>query len=306
MRCLNGSSSSFGSPKKDLVYVGQSQGSYDKVQQYSYVGDGQGTFSKEVVTTHYTSMCRKLCIGMLAASGLAFACLAIAYMVLASSHSPRTDVSRSHGIDVNAKYNCRNVTNNLERAWSSTKRDWCCANAGSGCTAPTTSAMFDCQAGFANWANGWTDAKKHWCCTDKKLVCARSNVTTTEKPTSQGKDTMIAQTSGCDTECVYRSQTATCKERISWAANRQFIRTPHPCATAHSDTLRKCPACKEVCSLAGAGCVLTTAPPVSKATTSSPYDCTAGFENWKQGWSLKKKDWCCENMKRGCPPLIVP
>ena len=31
------------------------------------------------------------------------------------------------------------------------------------------------------------------------------------------------------------------------------------------------------------------------------YDCGAGFENWKYGWSSAKQSWCCSHHKRGCP-----
>lgn len=31
------------------------------------------------------------------------------------------------------------------------------------------------------------------------------------------------------------------------------------------------------------------------------YDCDAGFNNWKYGWSSAKQAWCCAHQKRGCP-----
>jgi len=35
-------------------------------------------------------------------------------------------------------------------------------------------------------------------------------------------------------------------------------------------------------------------------TTSKFYDCDAGFNNWRRGWSLTKKEWCCNMVQRGC------
>jgi len=33
---------------------------------------------------------------------------------------------------------------------------------------------------------------------------------------------------------------------------------------------------------------------------SDPYDCDAGYSNWKAGWSNSKKHWCCDHRQRGC------
>merc|ERR1712032_1291198 len=35
-------------------------------------------------------------------------------------------------------------------------------------------------------------------------------------------------------------------------------------------------------------------------TTSEPYDCNAGYSNWRAGWSADKKVWCCQNKHMGC------
>ena len=32
----------------------------------------------------------------------------------------------------------------------------------------------------------------------------------------------------------------------------------------------------------------------------APYDCTAGFGNWKRGWSVHKKEYCCGKYQLGC------
>jgi hypothetical protein len=34
---------------------------------------------------------------------------------------------------------------------------------------------------------------------------------------------------------------------------------------------------------------------------SLPFDCAAGYSNWRAGWSLNKQRWCCEHGGRGCP-----
>jgi len=37
------------------------------------------------------------------------------------------------------------------------------------------------------------------------------------------------------------------------------------------------------------------------ATTSAPFDCAAGWNNWQRGWSPGKKAWCCLYYRRACP-----
>ncbi|CAE8604249.1 unnamed protein product, partial [Polarella glacialis] len=33
-----------------------------------------------------------------------------------------------------------------------------------------------------------------------------------------------------------------------------------------------------------------------------PFDCEAGYANFQAGWATSKKEWCCSNVGRGCPP----
>jgi len=38
-------------------------------------------------------------------------------------------------------------------------------------------------------------------------------------------------------------------------------------------------------------------------TTTLPYDCKAGYQNWELGWSAPKKKWCCARSKLACDPF---
>merc|ERR1719387_1228872 len=35
-------------------------------------------------------------------------------------------------------------------------------------------------------------------------------------------------------------------------------------------------------------------------TTLKPYDCEAGFSNWRKGWSIPKKHYCCQHKRVAC------
>lgn len=41
-------------------------------------------------------------------------------------------------------------------------------------------------------------------------------------------------------------------------------------------------------------------------TMSEPFDCDAGFNNWKAGWSTNKMLWCCSHYQKGCGDPGVP
>eukprot|EP00931_Biecheleriopsis_adriatica_P004653 TRINITY_DN106295_c0_g1_i1.p1 TRINITY_DN106295_c0_g1~~TRINITY_DN106295_c0_g1_i1.p1 ORF type:complete len:185 (-),score=44.58 TRINITY_DN106295_c0_g1_i1:37-591(-) len=42
-------------------------------------------------------------------------------------------------------------------------------------------------------------------------------------------------------------------------------------------------------------------------TTSEPFDCKAGAANWRNGWSEKKKDFCCQHFPPiGCEEFSAP
>merc|ERR1712087_758271 len=33
---------------------------------------------------------------------------------------------------------------------------------------------------------------------------------------------------------------------------------------------------------------------------AAEYDCNAGLQNFVKGWSVQKKQWCCNRFKKGC------
>lgn len=40
-------------------------------------------------------------------------------------------------------------------------------------------------------------------------------------------------------------------------------------------------------------------------STSLPFDCDAGYFNWREGWSVQKQEWCCKFEQRGCPTMPI-
>merc|ERR1712060_186800 len=136
------------------------------------------------------------------------------------------------------------------------------------------SLPYDCEAGYSTWKAVWSEPKKRWCCARQQKGCPER----------------VPSGRGCDTPCLYHGMTATCKDRISYAAKHFFSHSDDSCRQAHSRVQRECHIC-EACTIA-AQCGGTSA--------SIPYDCAAGLVNWRVAWSPGKKIWCCSHEKKGC------
>ncbi|CAK9036646.1 unnamed protein product [Durusdinium trenchii] len=102
-------------------------------------------------------------------------------------------------------FDCNAALGNWCRAWSPSKKVWCCNNQQKGCQSPDTPPNCDagagkvwkkvmisghwswesqmagaatsvakpyaCHAGLAGWEHGWSGAKKSWCCSHEQLGC---------------------------------------------------------------------------------------------------------------------------------------
>jgi len=158
----------------------------------------------------------------------------------------------------------------------------------------SVSELYDCDAGFDNWQRGWSIGKKSWCCDHHHKGCA------------------IATTSN-RFDCLIHGQPATVNRwtpaHKSWCCHHygagcvpvKPLPSPDPfnCAIAPPKTwgLFK----RKWCCKHHHICNSDANPPPVPATTSFPYDCNAGYANWKAGWSIGKKGWCCAHGGRGCP-----
>jgi len=62
------------------------------------------------------------------------------------------------------------------------------------------------------------------------------------------------------------------------------------------------------CRTEGVGCRLFVNPALPEPAPApapsgpvDPFNCADGFLNWKAGWSVQKKQWCCNIHGKGCP-----
>lgn len=170
-------------------------------------------------------------------------------------------------------FDCDAGFSNWQKGWSDAKKIWCCKHTHRGCG--TVSTPYDCHAGLSNWQAGWSDSKKSWCCHHFQLGCGHT--------ASSGL--------GCSASCELHGTMATCKDRIQFSARHSFAHQPGACGKAYRSVQTECDTCA-ACQVEEVQC--------QELPVSYPYDCDAGFSNWRAGWSARKKHWCCQTYQKGC------
>mmetsp|Transcript_81314 Transcript_81314/g.143462 ORF Transcript_81314/g.143462 Transcript_81314/m.143462 type:complete len:559 (+) Transcript_81314:101-1777(+) len=212
-------------------------------------------------------------------------------------------------------YDCNAALSNWQHAWSESKKSWCCQHQHKGCAG--ASAPYDCTAGVDNWQSGWSQPKKDYCChhTPTHLGCAPVQTITYDcdagaehvwsgakrqwccDHAQKGCVHTTANPLGCKAACKLQNEAATCHDRIQYAATHQFAHEENACGQAYSKVQVECDVCGS-CTLQEASCQSLSV--TIKVKTSQPFDCAAGYSNWKAGWSSPKKAWCCSHENRGC------
>lgn len=301
--------------------VGSGRGKYEMVPQYNFVGQGQGSFIKSEALGG-APICGGLLYPLLGVLGTMFAVTGLfAIFVLfqpgktttttvpgliplgpGSSNSPPESPSPSPTSTQMPQ--CGPATASAEEiealaaSWPTEHRSFCCIHHGRGCTTTSTTRLpYDCQASAEDWDVGWSERKKAWCCQNEPpLGCP---VTTTDAYQCSGPTQ--SWSFGRRYWCCWHRNTGCNKDTGRHFDDPQTGPAgagayPKP-AVAPSPALPPSPA---------APAVVPAAKPAAGNPASLPYDCEAGYSNWQQGWSDKKKDWCCENAGVGCAVGAAP
>jgi len=179
------------------------------------------------------------------------------------------------------KFDCDAALHNFHKAWSVTKKKWCCTIQLKGCEGegePKISAgegmkwehvqtdgywswevvpveSYDCLAALGNFHLAWSPKKKSWCCFNKHVGCEG------DSPPS-----------------------VSAGEGMAW--KRVEVNGAWFWEAVHSSV---------------------SAPPFF-TSTPSPFDCESALQNHYRAWSPLKKKYCCQEEKKGCegeaPPSI--
>eukprot|EP00413_Alexandrium_margalefii_P008904 CAMPEP_0204552362 /NCGR_PEP_ID=MMETSP0661-20131031/26544_1 /ASSEMBLY_ACC=CAM_ASM_000606 /TAXON_ID=109239 /ORGANISM="Alexandrium margalefi, Strain AMGDE01CS-322" /LENGTH=542 /DNA_ID=CAMNT_0051559371 /DNA_START=59 /DNA_END=1687 /DNA_ORIENTATION=- len=245
------------------------------------------------------------------------------------SDAQRTFCCTSAGIGCQtdkAGHDCTKDLANWAEVWTPQKKDWCCRNKQAGCFRST---QFDCTAGTPA---SWPTQQKVWCCINRNQGCPSEPLQSTAAGSQQpglvpvGAVIRPSESSpSCNAICVVENKPdATCRQRLAYAAQHIFGGRPDACVLAHAKVARHCVTCGP-CAPEGRFCggqgaagpvaaaAATTAAPEARTSGSSgsttrPFDCIAGYANWENVWSTRKKAWCCVHggLKLGCPTTARP
>ncbi|CAE8600644.1 unnamed protein product [Polarella glacialis] len=170
-------------------------------------------------------------------------------------------------------FDCKVVPADWEAVWPVEKMAYCCKNFSVGCV------TFHCDVDSDDWGEDWSQLKKDWCCRVKQVGCmpATAGATPVED--------------ACHSSCKAEGVTATCRDRISFAAKHAFAGQEHACGQAYSQVQVECGSACQACSIDAAQC---QALPVVK------YNCVKGYDNWQQAWPQAKQRWCCSHQSKAC------
>jgi len=131
---------------------------------------------------------------------------------------------------------------------------------------------FDCEAGYDNWQRGWSKEKQTWCCESIGAACIGTRPLPGSDLLPRAKEEEEEE-EAIEILPVFSTSTTT----------ETSTTTTSTSVTGTTTT------------------VTTTTVTTTTITTTAMFNCWAGFENWKHGWSPQKKEWCCRTDGLGCP-----
>jgi len=184
-------------------------------------------------------------------------------------------------------FDCMAGTGNSEIGWSNRKKLWCCLHENRGCPEQVPD-VFDCESGYQNWPESWSVSKKEWCCDHHHRGCHGQEM-----------------------------ESYDCRKDLEdWHGLWTGPKKAFCCKTYALGCPTHDPAVEEpvreevhVVDVPPAPAPVTVVHHVHHYTTVSepevepaaaPYDCDAGYANWRNGWSEHKKGWCCAHQSVGC------
>jgi len=308
--------------------VGERQGDYEMVPNYTYVGSGRGSFDKEILHKHRGCRINPKWLSCFACTA---ACLGMAWlswwMVQMMFNAMFGWIWNGGGPDTTlapAPYDCEAGYDNWQGFWSEEQQDYCCQAAGRAC--PTV--PFDCEEGWEYFGEGWDVDKKAWCCVHYARGCPTTTTATTTftvpmyapvtwpSTTTPQPTTWVLIPVAVEHDCDHQYETW----MTSWSVEKQVyccthaqkgcIKPPSPeqpftCSAGQEwmhlwapEKLQWCCANEQIgCQmpLAQAAVQLTAAPPGAQ-----DYDCNVEFETWQTAWGQQKQEWCCHHFSRAC------
>lgn len=209
-------------------------------------------------------------------------------------------------------YDCDAGYSTWQKTWSTDKKAWCCGRLHRGCDQPEP---FDCEDGFNQWHSQWSLEKQEWCCVHASRACQDeekdvpvvSHVVQVpvKVPVPAPVPVYVHHIHHVhpvhvvheewSTEPAHEMTEYNCwSDSMAWSAWSHAHR--HFCCDHH-----------HICGDLGTVTHVAVPAPVTHVTQVygtgqdyGSYDCSAGIQNWRAGWSDSKKQFCCNHYTLGC------
>jgi len=275
------------------AYLGPGRGSYEKVQNVTYVGEGLGSYGRERIVRN--GQCRWSCLLCIAFILLACVAAAVWWLIVYNQGKIAVDPVIEQEITFSAPYDCDDGYWNWQQAWNSSKAEYCCTSRGRGCPTSSSSHPFDCNANLVNGYVSWSESKKQWCCARVGRGCP-----TTTSHNQALFNCHIGQYEVANAWDVTKRMW--CCDHYSIGCGVPGTSEPYDCSAGFRNWEAGWSGNKKTwcCANKNMGCARTA------VVASLPYDCDAGYSNWQAGWSSGKKQWCCAHSSRGCATPVSP
>jgi len=122
---------------------------------------------------------------------------------------------------------------------------------------------YDCADQYYERESMWTENKTAWCCKHEHKGCTKITTSAAPPATSLSSKADVVRekrqptSDACSASCTFDAQTATCGQRVQFAAEYVFFAEVDPCRDAHDLVLKECGSCSS-CMLDATGCKSAT------------------------------------------------
>ncbi|CAE8659939.1 unnamed protein product [Polarella glacialis] len=252
-------------------HVGNGRGSFRKVENYEYVGPGQGQFEVQQVPLIKKAW---------QTYGACICCLLLVLIIVLLAHHAESVARRRRDNDVSE------VSSSSNKVFGSSRDNVFAADA--------PPPRYECATSEAEWPVPHTI----WCCENMGVGCTTTMMRTSPPSTTPPVATTWILVPVHEGGPPWQSATPTLPPAV--------LRVPDCAGLPSSWNSYEASWCchHEGLCLTGATPIAADAPPPTAepavGLVVQAFDCMQGYENWQGGWSPSKKTWCCGHHNRGC------
>eukprot|EP00933_Yihiella_yeosuensis_P013617 TRINITY_DN12528_c0_g7_i1.p1 TRINITY_DN12528_c0_g7~~TRINITY_DN12528_c0_g7_i1.p1 ORF type:complete len:562 (+),score=77.04 TRINITY_DN12528_c0_g7_i1:132-1817(+) len=251
-------------------YMGSGGGSYEKVQTYVPVGQGMGSFDRQVKGGWRLKPCAAVLLSVI---GLAVVAAVVVFVIdtsgkdlvasSASGSSQKEDRKQSSG-EASSSSSAKPKNTTLKVLPTNVSKAELVLEKARAQTSRGNSSSFNCDAGFWNWQELWSKDKQKWCCSHHDRGCSSAAKEASVSKAGDALEAKLKLTSR-HYDCHAGEESLWNEAKRNWCCDHYTV-----------------------------GC---------GSGISTWYDCTVTETTRISDWSEKRTAWCCVHAKVGCNVL---